>query len=168
MIVISHRGNLTGPDGDCRYDKVRRALDLGFDVELDVRSRDGELFVGHDRMLYPLSDLTLTEREASRVWFHAKDWRAAAAVGASGRLCFCHGDEESAFVANGYGHVLWMHPRVNPELSAADGIRDKVLLDVDGHPRVEYAALQDLPFAICTDWPVECHRWLSWKLERAT
>jgi len=47
---ISHRGNLAGPmpEFENRPDYIDNALDLGFDVEVDLWSYDNKFFLGHD------------------------------------------------------------------------------------------------------------------------
>ena len=45
MKLIAHRGNLSGPDRERENttDTIRKALEEGFDVELDVRlSKDNQ------------------------------------------------------------------------------------------------------------------------------
>ena len=54
MIFISHRGNLDGlnPDRENSPDYIDEAIKLGFDVEVDVRTKDGQLWLGHDEPQY--------------------------------------------------------------------------------------------------------------------
>ena len=50
MIYISHRGNISGKNRDLENtpDYIDRALDLGYDVEVDLWVHDSQLFLGHD------------------------------------------------------------------------------------------------------------------------
>ena len=51
MKIISHRGNLTGPQPDKENtpEYVSRALDEGFDCEIDLWLINKDLYTGHDK-----------------------------------------------------------------------------------------------------------------------
>jgi hypothetical protein len=73
MKLYAHRGNVDGrnPEKENTLAYLRKALDLGFAVEVDVRSSvSGELYLGHDepQELVPLEFL-----RDDRVITHAKD-----------------------------------------------------------------------------------------------
>jgi hypothetical protein len=73
MIILAHRGNLTGPEPDHenRLDRMTEAMSLGFGLETDIRRRsDGTLYISHDVALHPLADAS---DDAPR---HAGMWRA--------------------------------------------------------------------------------------------
>lgn len=46
MLFISHRGNLDGlnPKRENTKDYIQEAIDKGFQVEVDIRSKNGSLF----------------------------------------------------------------------------------------------------------------------------
>jgi hypothetical protein len=50
MIIISHRGNLYGPDkeNENKPDQIQKVLNLGYYVEIDVWFIDEKLYLGHD------------------------------------------------------------------------------------------------------------------------
>ena len=49
MKIIAHRGNLSGPTQTENHpDQIKKALDLGFDVEIDVWYKENKVFLGHD------------------------------------------------------------------------------------------------------------------------
>ena len=56
MIIIAHRGNVDGPNPERENspDYIDEALSMGYDVEIDLRSKDKQLFLGHDKPQYPL------------------------------------------------------------------------------------------------------------------
>ena len=58
MIYISHRGNLTGKHHDLENSPVYvyQAIDRGFDVEVDLRHKDGQIFLGHEKPQYLIDD----------------------------------------------------------------------------------------------------------------
>ena len=54
MKIISHRGNIRGavPDKENRPSYIDCAIGSGYDVEIDLRMIDGELWLGHDEPQY--------------------------------------------------------------------------------------------------------------------
>lgn len=157
MLIISHRGNVNGPVSQCERDHVENALLSGFDVEVDVRSNMWRLYVGHDEALYELPREWVRTDIASRLWFHAKDRRCHDALALVGHRVFMHEDEP-------YGSVVpdglaWIHPRSNNIEIPPKIVAYSVLLDIEGHPRVDRSKLSTLPYAVCTDW---CYEWVEW------
>jgi hypothetical protein len=77
MILISHRGNLTGPNPDREnsLQYIQEALDEGFDVEIDAWSRNGILYLGHDTYQYEV-DLYWLEKRMNHLWIHCKNIEA--------------------------------------------------------------------------------------------
>jgi len=72
MIIISHRGNLNGIDSSSENnpDSIIEVLNLGFDVEVDLRLYNDKLFLGHDEPEYRV-DLNFLKQ--SGVWVHVKN-----------------------------------------------------------------------------------------------
>jgi hypothetical protein len=72
MFWLSHRGNLDGPNPELENSVpyVQAALERGFDVKIDVWSKNGALFTGNDGPLYPISIDFLAKE---RVWCQARD-----------------------------------------------------------------------------------------------
>ena len=56
MKLISHRGNIKGPNPyrENTPTYIDCAIGNGYDVEIDVRSIDGELWLGHDEPQYKI------------------------------------------------------------------------------------------------------------------
>ena len=75
--IISHRGNLNGPDkaNENSPYAIKEALIDGYDVEIDVRGFETPtlLKLGHDDVQYRF-DLKkdLKKGEINRIWFHCK------------------------------------------------------------------------------------------------
>ena len=77
MKVISHRGNLNGPNKQTEntIESIKTAINLGFDVEIDVWYIDNILYLGHD------SDSLITDynlknfllENSSKLWIHCKN-----------------------------------------------------------------------------------------------
>lgn len=76
MILISHRGNINGPNIKLENQKsyIDNALDLGFDVEIDVWYDNG-WFLGHDK---PDTKITVNwmKNRYSNLWVHCKNLEA--------------------------------------------------------------------------------------------
>ena len=56
MKLISHRGNINGPNKEQENhpDYITSALKQGYDVEVDVWLIDGNIVLGHDEPQYDL------------------------------------------------------------------------------------------------------------------
>ncbi len=157
MLIISHRGNLAGPGSLCEKAAVDHAMLCGFDVEVDVRMVGWKIYVGHDEPLYELPRDWTNPDASSRLWFHAKDVGSMQALSSVNHRVFMHEDEPYATVSP--CNSLWIHPVAYVAFKDVDW-SNKVLLDVDGHPRVDRSALGSMPMAVCTDWSFEWREWL--------
>ena len=75
MILISHRGNLTGPNSKLENSplQIQKVLDLGYSCEIDVWFIDGEYILGHDEPKYKVSEYNLTH---PNLWCYAKNLEA--------------------------------------------------------------------------------------------
>ncbi len=74
MKIISHRANLNGPDIDTEnsINSIDLAINLGFDVEVDVWLKDNSLYLGHDNPQYHISIRWLLQRH-DKLWIHCKN-----------------------------------------------------------------------------------------------
>ena len=72
MKIISHRGNIEGPDASVENhpDQIKKVIEMGFDVEIDVRYIDGKYVLGHDTPDYQVSKDFLLN---NKLWCHAKN-----------------------------------------------------------------------------------------------
>jgi hypothetical protein len=77
MKIISHRGNLNGPNKQTEntIESIKLAINLGFDVEIDVWYINNILYLGHDSDLlttdHNLQDFLL--KNAFKLWIHCKN-----------------------------------------------------------------------------------------------
>ena len=76
MKLIAHRGNVTGsnPLKENSLEYVDAAINLGYDVEIDVRyfEEEQKLYLGHDECQYEVSTPWLFKRKEN-LWIHCKD-----------------------------------------------------------------------------------------------
>ncbi len=114
-LIISHRGNLSGPnpyyENSPRY--IDEAIDAGFDVEIDVRVINGIIWLGHDRSDYKVS-LSFLEARQDRLWAHCKNLEALHTLSETSINCFAH--ETDKFVLTKSGHI-WVYPDKNTKIS---------------------------------------------------
>lgn len=76
MILISHRGNTSGPDSNQENhpDYVLKTLQQGYDVEIDVWYT-GKFMLGHDEPQYDFP-FNLIEGYHTNLWIHCKNVKA--------------------------------------------------------------------------------------------
>lgn len=74
MIFIAHRGNLNGPKIDLENNPqyINAALDLGFNVEVDIWHLNNQFLLGHDEPVYPV-DIEWLRKRSDFLWIHCKD-----------------------------------------------------------------------------------------------
>lgn len=77
MILISHRGNTVGRfeswENEPTY--IDKAINEGYDVEVDVWYKDKVLFLGHDKPDYGVNLNWFIER-SGKLWIHCKNIEA--------------------------------------------------------------------------------------------
>jgi len=75
--IISHRANLNGQDlkTENSIESIEYAINLGFDVEIDVWLKDHILYLGHDNPQYNLSIEWLLSK-SDKLWIHCKNMDA--------------------------------------------------------------------------------------------
>ena len=76
MILISHRGNIKGPNltQENHPDYILNALHQGYNVEIDIWYTD-KFMLGHDKPQYEFP-LDLLEKFHTKLWIHCKNIKA--------------------------------------------------------------------------------------------
>jgi hypothetical protein len=74
MILISHRGNINGPNQleENKPSYIDDTLFKGFEVEIDIWKINSKLFLGHDEPQYEIDEKWLEERK-NFLWIHTKN-----------------------------------------------------------------------------------------------
>jgi hypothetical protein len=125
MFFIAHRGNTSGPDKEKENhpDHILSAIDLGFDVEVDIwfwhncSLSDGMFYLGHDRPQYPVDHLFI-EKIKTHAWFHCKNLDALSHISKfDDTNYFWHQNDDFTLTSKGY---IWTFP--------GKGISDKSIL----------------------------------------
>lgn len=77
MRLISHRGNISGPnpEQENRPEYIFEALKQGYDVEIDVWFKDNKFMLGHDEPQYEFP-FELIDQHYPKLWIHCKNMDA--------------------------------------------------------------------------------------------
>jgi hypothetical protein len=138
MKIISHRGNLNGPDNNKENSKeaIIDAMNHGFDVEIDVWNKNNNWYLGHDEPTYKIDQKFL---ENKKLWCHAKNLNALNLMLKNKKIhCFWHQNDDYTITSKGY---IWTYPKKN--------VTDRSVI-------VLISKNNKLPksFGICTDFPL--------------
>jgi hypothetical protein len=109
MLKISHRGNLSGPSPRENHPVyIEEAIYAGFDVEIDIRLIDNQLWLGHDDPQYLISQ-TFLDRYKDSLWIHCKNLAALEYfIGLKEDYkYFWHEEDSYTLTSNG---LIWTYP----------------------------------------------------------
>lgn len=109
MIKISHRGNLNGPNPPLENtpEYIDKAINQGFDVEIDLWVNGNKAYLGHDKPDTEIRFLWLSER-LDKLWIHCKNLEALSALrGSIFSNYFYHCDDRYTLTSKGY---IWTFP----------------------------------------------------------
>ena len=106
MILISHRGNISGieHDNENNPNYINAAINEGFEVEIDVQFENGEFFLGHDFSQYKINKEFLLN---DKIWCHAKTMNALEALDKIKAHYFWHQEDDYTITSKGY---IWTYP----------------------------------------------------------
>lgn len=143
MIIISHRGNIRGPvpDKENRPSYIDCAIGNGYHVEIDIRSVNNELWLGHDEPQYKIDHNWLDKRR-KYLWLHCKNLDAAKECW--GYYSFCHSQDSFIYTSNG---KIWLH-------DLTQKIDENTIIPLISEDDIQSFELDGKnPFGICTDYP---------------
>lgn len=148
MKFVAHRGLLTGKNRDIenKPHTIDKAIEAGFDVEVDVRLIDQKLFLGHDLEQSIEIDLKFLLERQSFLWVHTKNFEAFDYFFDLRKELnyFWHTNEDFALTSFGYP---WIFP-------GKPCIRNGITVMPEYH--MDYRQAHLLPVAgICSDYIVE-------------
>jgi len=106
MILISHRGNINGPNirEENSPDYLNFAIKKNYDVEIDVWFHNNSFFLGHDKPQYKIEEKYLCNE---KFWCHAKNIEAMEALKKINATYFWHQTDDVVLTSNGY---FWTFP----------------------------------------------------------
>ena len=143
MKIISHRGNINGPDKERENhpDYISKAVEEGYDVETDVWFINHKWYLGHDNPEYEIKYNFLFD---SRFWLHAKNGEAFDKLLKDKNYnfnVFWHTTEDWVLTSKGY---IWTYP-------------NKFLYEnsICVMPELGYNGNLKACYGICTDYPID-------------
>ncbi len=106
MILISHRGNLRGPNKSRENspEYINEAQNNGYNIEIDVWFTNNKFYLGHDEPIYEIKKNFLNN---NKFWCHAKNIEAMEALKGIGAIYFWHQNDDVVLTSNGY---FWTYP----------------------------------------------------------
>jgi len=109
MKLISHRGNIVGPNPtrENTPSYIDTAISAGYEVEVDITCVNNKFYLGHDTPDYEITEKWMVLRKES-IWFHCKDVESASILGGldNSYKFFCHTSD--SFVLTSTNHI-WVH-----------------------------------------------------------
>ena len=101
MRLISHRGNINGiiPQNENTKKYIENAILSGYDVEVDIRYINNQLFLGHDEPIEKIDFDWLSKKEKF-LWIHCKNIEALIFLKES-LNCFYHTTEDYVLTSRG-------------------------------------------------------------------
>jgi len=150
QIIISHRGNITGPNtavyGENHPNSIKNVLDMGFYCEVDVRWVEGEgIFLGHDKPEYKIDKKFLYDH---RLYIHCKDVITLYKLNPQPITyikMFFHQNDDIAVIIN--SDLLWSFPRADVILTPKSiAVLPELVDDWEGLNNVA---------GVCTDYPIK-------------
>lgn len=113
MILISHRGNISGKilEEENKPEYVENAIFLGYDVEVDTWVIDGLLWLGHDEPQYQVT-MEWLEHRANKLWIHCKNVFALERFSSAKTFnYFWHDKDTATLTSKGF---IWVYPGKQP------------------------------------------------------
>ncbi|MDC3404087.1 hypothetical protein OAX49_04980 [Candidatus Pelagibacter sp.] len=106
MFYISHRGNINGPNKkeENKPEYINAAIQNGYDVEIDVRFKNSQFYLGHDFAEYKVDESFLLNK---KIWCHAKDVDALHNLKKINAHFFWHQQDDVTLTSKGY---FWTYP----------------------------------------------------------
>ena len=106
MFLISHRGNLDGPNPreENNPSTISKCLKLGYHVEVDVWYINNKFYLGHDKPEYSIGEKFLTNE---KLWCHAKNINSLEKLLEIGAHCFWHQKDKVTLTSKGF---IWTFP----------------------------------------------------------
>jgi SAM-dependent methyltransferase len=146
--IISHRGNLSGanPDRENTVNYIEEAIAEGFDVEIDLRVKDGQFYLGHDGPRHHVT-MEWLGKYIDVLWIHCKNREALEKLSSSVIKFnyFWHECDRYTLTSKGIGWVLvGQYPYSNSVIVLPESI------DLYRY-QPEYI---ESSYGICTDTPL--------------
>jgi len=142
MIIISHRGNTDGPSPKDENTKksIKKCLDLGYDVEIDVWFEKNKFYLGHDE---PTESITPEFLNNDKLWIHLKNIKSVQLINEiKPKNFFWHENDTLTLTSS---NKIWLYPKIY--INSKDAIF--VLPEQD---EIKFKCFNYKCFGICTDF----------------
>ena len=132
MLLISHRGNIDGPNKDRENNPeyIQNALNNGYEVEVDIWFKNNSFYLGHDKAEFLIDENFLKKK---KLWFHAKNYDALKNLKNFDINYFWHQEDDYTITSKGN---IWVYPgKVFDKNSIAvlpERFTDKINLSCEG------------------------------------
>lgn len=138
MKIISHRGNLNGPnyEDENKMSYIDTALSMGYDVEIDLWYVNGEFYLGHDD---PTHRTNLEFISKNGLWIHAKNLDSLYQLTKTNLHYFWHQNDDFTLTSK---NIIWTYP--NKETT-----NNSVIVSLENNTN-EFLKLNI--YGICTDY----------------
>jgi len=153
MIIIAHRGLVNGPDRQLENQppQIIKALDLGFDVEIDLWSFNGRYYLGHHEPPFP--EVNIEFLKHPNLWIHCKNMDALYALTSLPFLeqpnFFYH--QNDAYTLTSHGNI-WTYP--GNQLSPMSVFVMPELLGNLSEMFAKWKIKEKPCYAVCTDYAI--------------
>ena len=107
MIHIAHRGNYQGRNinEENKPSYINKAIENGYNAEVDFWLVDGKFWSGHDSPMYQLPTSML---ENNKIWYHAKNILAVEYLSRNKKIhWFWHESDNITLTSRG---IIWTFP----------------------------------------------------------
>jgi hypothetical protein len=142
MIIISHRGNISGPDpeNENKPEFILKTLKQ-FDCEIDLWNIKGNLYLGHDEPQYAVG-LDFLKKQG--LWIHAKNIDALNYLHGKKLNYFWHQEDEATITSNGF---IWCYPGIY--------CKNGITVEIGYNTKVHNDLAESTIKGICTDYPLD-------------
>lgn len=146
MKIISHRGNLTGPNPETenKPEQILHCIQKGYDVEIDLWRIGGQLFLGHDNPMYNTT-LHFLHKYRHYLWVHCKNIEALEYMNNSGASLNYFWHQEDQYTLTSWDYI-WSYPNCNSPYSS-----NQILLDFSETVDFDYYRSLNIK-GICVDY----------------
>ena len=99
---------MSGPDpkNENKIQQIEEVIKMGFDVEIDVRSIDDKIFLGHDDCIEEVKKDWIEER-SNNLWIHCKNLDAVNLFSKTSFNWFWHQQDDYTLTSKGF---VWTYP----------------------------------------------------------
>lgn len=106
MLLISHRGNISGPNpnDENHPDYIFEALKKNFYVEVDIWYKNNTYYLGHDEPQYLINQYLLNN---NKVLFHAKNYESIEKLYLDNLHFYWHQNDDYTLTSKGW---IWVYP----------------------------------------------------------